>query len=358
MTQITPILFGGYPTHDPEITAPYAAFPAGFPPVFNTALFSCWVKFPLVGWPGSSLANFEGTDTNEYAFSIFLSPTQITAIAWDSLGVEIGQTTWNPVTPIEDVWANILVSIDAPNNIMQCYINDVAATVSGQSWFNANQMAYPGGVTPSFDGMGSGYTGGDSCLADFWMGSTSSFFDLDVTGNRRKWIDGSGFPVDIGANGEIPTGTSPPILARVPLSGIPNDWLTNFGTLGPFTLANVLRTLSFGACAPWPDLPPPSTVRLNMDNVTVSSLLTESPCTAAAFSPSPIFTPSIGLRWSDNRGRSFGNAVPQPLGTSKLVQPIWHRTGYARDRVFELFWSFSFKSALNGAFVEVKPLKS
>jgi len=99
-------------------------------------------------------------------------------------------------------------------------------------------------------------------------------------------------------------------------------------------------------------------VAFNMDNVIVQSLTTESPCTASQFTPPPDVTPSWGLRWSDTRGATFGNAVPQEFTADPLGQPQWNRTGMARDRVFELFWSAAYKTALNGAFVEVSPLKS
>lgn len=98
---------------------------------------------------------------------------------------------------------------------------------------------------------------------------------------------------------------------------------------------------------------------LSIDDVRVTSLLTESPCTSVQFDP--IFAavgPSLGLRWSDTRGATFGNAVPQDFGSDPLVQPQWNRTGYARGRVFELFWTAALKTALNGAFVEVVPWDS
>lgn len=104
--------------------------------------------------------------------------------------------------------------------------------------------------------------------------------------------------------------------------------------------------------------PPPTPAVLNMDNVVVTSLLSESPCTASQFNPAPLVTPSYGLRWSDTRGATWGNPVPQEQSTDPLSQPQWNRTGYARDRVFELFWSSAYKTAINGAFVEVIPWKS
>lgn len=67
--------------------------------------------------------------------------------------------------------------------------------------------------------------------------------------------------------------------------------------------------------------------------------------------------PTVYLRWSDDRGKTWGHPMGQTLGMegNYLVQPQWWRLGMARDRVFELFWSSSQKSALNGAWVLSKP---
>lgn len=66
--------------------------------------------------------------------------------------------------------------------------------------------------------------------------------------------------------------------------------------------------------------------------------------------------PQISLSWSDNKGKSYGNAIMQSLGkTGKyLTVPSWNRLGMARDRVFKVSWSVNAKTALNGGFVEAK----
>lgn len=104
--------------------------------------------------------------------------------------------------------------------------------------------------------------------------------------------------------------------------------------------------------------PPPPKAILNLGDVIVTSLAVESPCTVAQYLTPPPVSPAMGLRWSDTRGASYGNAVAQALGTNPLTQLQWNRTGYARDRVFELFWSAASKTALNGAFILVEPWKS
>jgi len=58
----------------------------------------------------------------------------------------------------------------------------------------------------------------------------------------------------------------------------------------------------------------------------------------------------IYLRWSDDRGRTFGNPLAQSLGKKGeyLTVPQWSRLGIGRNRVFELFWASNTKTALNG----------
>lgn len=83
-------------------------------------------------------------------------------------------------------------------------------------------------------------------------------------------------------------------------------------------------------------------------------------CSTSALASSAPFSnadPFVSLRWSDDRGRTWGNPVQQTIGAQGeyLTQPQWNRLGMARDRVFELFWSVPVKTALNGAFVESQP---
>lgn len=66
----------------------------------------------------------------------------------------------------------------------------------------------------------------------------------------------------------------------------------------------------------------------------------------------------LSLRWSDNRGASFGNPVIQSMGSGgqHLISPQWRSLGTARDRVFELSWSAPVKTSLNGAWIEATAL--
>ncbi len=64
--------------------------------------------------------------------------------------------------------------------------------------------------------------------------------------------------------------------------------------------------------------------------------------------------PQISLSWSDDKGKTYGNAVMQSMGKTGdyLKTMSWNRLGEARDRVFKLSWSANCDTALNGGFVE------
>lgn len=64
----------------------------------------------------------------------------------------------------------------------------------------------------------------------------------------------------------------------------------------------------------------------------------------------------VSLRWSDDRGRTFGNALLQSGGAigEYLTQPQWLGMGIARDRIFELSHNIAGPAALNGAWVDAE----
>lgn len=70
--------------------------------------------------------------------------------------------------------------------------------------------------------------------------------------------------------------------------------------------------------------------------------------------------PMVSLRFSDDRGRTYGNRLEQSLGAQGkyLTQPNWWRLGQSRGRVFELSWSIGGSTALNGVWINVTPAKT
>jgi hypothetical protein len=67
--------------------------------------------------------------------------------------------------------------------------------------------------------------------------------------------------------------------------------------------------------------------------------------------------PMVSLRWSDDRGATYGQRVEQSMGSGGqyLTSVLWNRCGIARDRVFELSWSAPMETSLQGAFIDVIP---
>lgn len=67
-------------------------------------------------------------------------------------------------------------------------------------------------------------------------------------------------------------------------------------------------------------------------------------------------TPLLQLRWSDDRGATFGQPLFQSMGTNgaTLTSMQFRRLGMARDRVFELSWDAPVATVLQGAWIETK----
>ena len=79
-------------------------------------------------------------------------------------------------------------------------------------------------------------------MADTWIAPDQSI-DFSVTANRRKFIDASGKPADLGANGQTPTGTPPPLFLRRAPSADPSTFANNLGTGGgPFIIGGGVTT--------------------------------------------------------------------------------------------------------------------
>lgn len=70
-------------------------------------------------------------------------------------------------------------------------------------------------------------------VGGFWL-NPGTFFDFSVQANREKFIGSDSLPVDLGTNGETPTGTSPLIFINNPAPSVQ----TNLGTGGDFTVGN------------------------------------------------------------------------------------------------------------------------
>ncbi len=314
----------------------------GFPSSFNYLLVSLWACLPNSGANVTSINPFGG-----FA-EVVASSNNVRVILHSHAGTTLFNGVFNG--PVLGQRYNALVSVNCTTQTVQVYVNDQPSSLTSGGWVASGMM----GAGTQLFAVDLGSLGGFPAVADIWEEATPTFIDLSDTANRRKFINSDLSPVDLGTNGSNPFGSSPPVWLTVPSAGVANDFTNNYGTGGSLSI-NFGVTLSFqaGGTCTLPS-PPPVTTNLSLDNVIVQCLLAESPCTAALFPNSP----SLGLRWSDTRGLTWGTPVPQDFSTDPYWQPQWNRTGYARDRVFELFWTSAYKTAINGAFVEVFPLKT
>ncbi len=97
-----------------------------------------------------------------------------------------------------------------------------------------------------FQNGSDGWTGS---TADVWIDDT--YIDISVEANRRKFINASGNPVYLGADGSLPTGSAPDIF----LSGNTEAWHINRGTGGGFFEVGELTTAASTPYTPGLDDP-------------------------------------------------------------------------------------------------------
>lgn len=86
--------------------------------------------------------------------------------------------------------------------------------------------------------------------------------------------------------------------------------------------------------------------------LTFNSFIAEIDCGGIA---DPNASPQITLRWSDDKGKTWGNGLNMPLGNAGEYGDLlkWQRLGQARNRVFQLEWDCDGFVAIQGAFVDV-----
>lgn len=288
----------------------------------------------------SSLPLVAATEAGNGAFSSFTGETMVgncsdltlagPAAVWSG-----GPPLW-AVAPLPRLGASALT-----DQALACSFN--GQIIVGNAWDFSNQE-FAVTWTPNISKIGGTY-GGAFSSANGCDATGTYIVGNDPSGNAVLWIGLAGqlLPLFAGQTGGQPA------------TGISYDATVIVGS--GLDASNRVVAVRWK----WSGAPPPPLIApavLNMANVVVTSLATESPCTIAQYTTPPGVSPAVGLRWSDTRGQTFGNPVAQALSSDPLTQLQWNRTGYARDRVFELFWSAAAKTALNGAFVFVEPWKS
>ncbi len=123
-------------------------------------------------------------------------------------------------------WYNLLISYNLASSTFQWYKSDASVSTASATLSDDTTEAQTRAGVGSGSGGASKWRG---YLADVLYHPT--FLDLSDANNRRKFINASGKPVDLGADGSTPLGLQPTIY----LSGVVASWQTNKGTGGGFT---------------------------------------------------------------------------------------------------------------------------
>jgi hypothetical protein len=135
----------------------------------------------------------------------------------------------NPVCPFAADWYHILVGWDRGNSVAYMYVNDVDVRDPGSDSFTDSTIDYPFS-TWDFGFITSSGIFDNGSMAEIWF-APGQLLDLSNVTNRRKFIDGSGAPVDLGSDGSTPTGSAPAMYMSLRTSD-PNDFLANRGSVG------------------------------------------------------------------------------------------------------------------------------
>lgn len=195
---------------------------------------SCWLNFS--GGDGVSANLFASQATNQFIV------VKSTGGALQISGKNTSSTTIlliNTVTGFNSTsgWVHFLASWDLNAGAGQIYVNDTSNLSNVQTLTN-DTIDY----THTNWALGANVAGANkitACLAEFLFHTT--YIDLSIIANRRKFISQFGRPVYLGANGSVPLGVQPLVYA-------PNgDASTNKGSGGNFTTTGALT-----ACASAP----------------------------------------------------------------------------------------------------------
>lgn len=196
-----------------------------------TGILSIWLRNP---GNDQYILNNSNYDIEFYLFTGHL---RVTLYARD----QQNHIVFNAVIPTTD-WVHLLMAWDM-NHTSNQRIFKLAANAGLSGAITENGGTAPFTVDyagyPLFVGStgGTGYLNNDVAEVYFAPGQ---FLDLTVEANVRKFIDAKGYPVDLGANGELPTGIVPALYLSAQPGNEVTSFIDNKGTGGDFAVAGTL----------------------------------------------------------------------------------------------------------------------
>lgn len=167
---------------------------------------------------------------NASSSRIFIKPVHNTGYRismTDTAGFDVIEST--ATTPlVENVWHTLLMSFDVTNTSKRhVYLNNQDAGFVYEKYFTSRRLEIGSTTTTVLLGNGSG-TPAYGRMGFLWFDTT--YIDFSQEANRLKFFDALGYPVDLGADGSLPTGNQPLIYMN-------KDFHlgTNYGSGGNFT---------------------------------------------------------------------------------------------------------------------------
>lgn len=161
---------------------------------------------------------------------------QIQLVPLSGSGTVLNMSTSAGAVTNDGNWHHILMSWSIGSSLGHLYIDDVNAKASDT--YTNNDVDY----TRSQHSFGATTTGTSKLSADVaavYM-NLAAYLDFSVTANRRKFVSANGYPVNLGADGSLPTGTAPILFLHLADGAAVSTFATNKGSGGGMTLTGTL----------------------------------------------------------------------------------------------------------------------
>lgn len=196
----------------------------------NVGTFSMWYKFlggdgshriPFLLSSGGSKFQLWCSNTNRWTlFTVNAAGTQS---IYDQLSTAAAGTA-------DGNWHHVLWSWNTSTGAIPIYVDDVGPLAT--SVFAASPgvgVDYTGSMQFWAQNAGGGNKF-NACYAQMYV-NTDEFVDITVEANRRKFVSAAVKPVNLGADGSVPTGNQPSMFFNSPAA----SWLVNSGYGGDLT---------------------------------------------------------------------------------------------------------------------------
>lgn len=209
----------------------------------STGILSAWVN--LNAAPAGGL--------NVFTNDLFTASLGIDLNNDDKVYIDIAESTFTDYLGListgtvtsTDGWVHILaswnVNFTSGSRVAHLYINDadnLAINTDTGGAFSASLAASSNwfvGTDPSTTTLS------DFDAAELYY-APGQFLDFSVVANRRKFIDATGKPVDLGSDGSTPTGSVPAVYLHIDDGEAAANFATNAGSGGDFTVTGALTT--------------------------------------------------------------------------------------------------------------------